>query len=66
MSPVGDITIYESPGRQPRMSHACMSKFLDIGRARAYEPGICNQTINPGKKISSDGILEEITVPSKY
>ena len=28
---------YESPGRQPRMSHACISEFLGIGRARPYE-----------------------------
>ena len=33
---------------------------------RSHEPGICNQTINPGEKISPDGILKEVTVPSKY
>ena len=30
---------YESPGRQPRMSHACMSEFTGIGRASRYEQG---------------------------
>lgn len=27
---------YESPGRQPRMSHACMGEFKDIGRATDF------------------------------
>ena len=33
------IIYYESPGRQPRMSHACMSEFTGIGRASRYEQG---------------------------
>ena len=33
------INYYESPGRQPRMSHACMSEFTGIGRASRYEQG---------------------------
>ena len=32
-----EVFYYESPRRQPRMSHACMSEFLDIGWARPYE-----------------------------
>ena len=33
------VVYYESPGRQPRMSHACMSEFTGIGRASRYEQG---------------------------
>ena len=43
----------------------CLLRRLRHQR-RSHEPGICNQTINPGQKISSDGILKEVTVPSKY
>ena len=44
----------------------CLEKRLKAHKRRSHEPGICNQTINPGEKISPDGILKEVTVPSKY
>ena len=31
------VFYYKSPGQQPRMSHACMREFMDIGRAKLYE-----------------------------
>ena len=49
----------------------CLEKRLKAhnsgkNQRRSHELGICNQTINPGEKISPDGILKEVTVPSKY
>ena len=31
------LILNESPGQQLWMSHACMSEFIDIGRARRHE-----------------------------
>ena len=52
---------YKSSGRQPWMSHACMSEFTDIGRASRYEQVGC--WMSSGHPLSTDRSRAETASP---